>query len=157
MTIHSARHRRPFFCSTSPVRYGRISMLALALSGAVGMLATGTAAAQSTTAGIYGSAPASGGATVTAQSDNGFTRTAPVDASGRYAIGNLPVGTYTVTLQREGQAAETRKNIALRVAPAPMCPSAAAMRLAALPRWAPSRSPAITSRRWMFLRPPHAR
>ncbi len=55
------------------------------------------------------------GATVTAQSDNGFTRTAPVDASGRYAIGNLPVGTYTVTLQREGQAAETRKNIALRV------------------------------------------
>ncbi|MGS0577386.1 TonB-dependent receptor [Xanthomonas oryzae pv. oryzicola] len=115
MTIHSARHRRPFFCSTSPVRYGRISMLALALSGAVGMLATGTAAAQSTTAGIYGSAPASAGATVTAQSDNGFTRTAPVDANGRYAIGNLPVGTYTVTLQREGQPAETRKNIALRV------------------------------------------
>ncbi|CEI10077.1 TonB-dependent Receptor Plug domain protein (fragment) [Xanthomonas citri pv. citri] len=114
MTSHAARQRRPFR-STSPARYGRISMLALALSGAVGMLATGTAAAQSTTAGIYGSAPASAGATVTAQSDTGLTRTATVDANGRYAIGNLPVGTYTVTLQREGQAAETRKNIALRV------------------------------------------
>ncbi|MCT8364555.1 TonB-dependent receptor, partial [Xanthomonas citri] len=114
MTSHAARQRRPFR-STSPARYGRISMLALALSGAVGMLAAGTAAAQSTTAGIYGSAPASAGATVTAQSDTGLTRTATVDANGRYAIGNLPVGTYTVTLQREGQAAETRKNIALRV------------------------------------------
>ncbi|ATS21839.1 Oar protein [Xanthomonas phaseoli pv. phaseoli] len=114
MTSQAARQRRSFR-STSPARYGRISMLALALSGAVGMLATGTAAAQSTTAGIYGSAPASAGATVTAQSDTGLTRTATVDANGRYAIGNLPVGTYTVTLQREGQAAETRKNIALRV------------------------------------------
>ncbi|WP_439332978.1 hypothetical protein, partial [Xanthomonas citri] len=42
MTSHAARQRRPFR-STSPARYGRISMLALALSGAVGMLATGTA------------------------------------------------------------------------------------------------------------------
>ncbi|KUF24693.1 hypothetical protein [Xanthomonas phaseoli] len=67
MTSHAARQRRSFR-STSPARYGRISMLALALSGAVGMLATGTAAAQSTTAGIYGSAPASAGATVTATS-----------------------------------------------------------------------------------------
>ncbi|EGD06964.1 outer membrane receptor for ferrienterochelin and colicins [Xanthomonas vesicatoria ATCC 35937] len=90
-------------------------MLALALSGTIGALASGTAAAQSTTAGIYGSAPTAAGATVTAQSDTGFARTATVDASGRYAIGNLPVGTYTVTLQRDGQAIESRKNIALRV------------------------------------------
>lgn len=90
-------------------------MLAIALSGAVGILATGTAAAQSTTASIYGTVPSGSGASVTAQSDTGFTRTATVDANGRYAIGNLPIGNYTVTVQREGQAAETRKNVALRV------------------------------------------
>lgn len=112
MLSHPVQHRPS---RSWPARYGRISMLALALGGAVGMLVTGTAAAQSTTASIYGNAPAAAGATVTAQSDSGFTRTATVDADGRYAIGNLPVGTYTITLERQGQPAETRKNIALRV------------------------------------------
>jgi len=112
MFSYSVQHRAS---RSWPARYCRISMLALALGGAVGMLVTSTAAAQSTTAGIYGSAPAAAGATVTVQSDSGFTRTATVDADGRYAIGNLPVGTYTVTLQRPGQPAETRQNIALRV------------------------------------------
>ncbi|MEA9896195.1 TonB-dependent receptor [Xanthomonas campestris pv. raphani] len=114
MTRNPAVHR-----SLQPSRagYRRISVLALALSGAVGILASGTAAAQSTTAGIYGTvaAGAGAGASVTVQSNTGFTRTATVDANGRYTIGNLPVGTYTVTLQRDGAAVETRKDIALRV------------------------------------------
>lgn len=112
MTRHPAVHRS---LQPSRARYRRISVLALALSGAVGILASGTAAAQSTTAGIYGTVAAGAGASVTVQSNTGFTRTATVDANGRYTIGNLPVGTYTVTLQRDGAAVETRKDIALRV------------------------------------------
>lgn len=77
-------------------------------------LSQGMVHAQNTTAGIYGTAPA--GDTVTVESDSGLTRTIPVDASGRYSIGSLPLGTtYTITLKKDGQVVDVRKGIGLRV------------------------------------------
>ncbi|KAB7770080.1 TonB-dependent receptor [Xanthomonas maliensis] len=105
------RPPRPFPGS----HYRRVSLLAIALSGAIGVMTVGTAQAQSTTASIYGNVQAGPGTTVTVQSDTGLTRTTTVDANGRYAIGNLPVGSYTVTVQRDGQTVDTRKNVMLRV------------------------------------------
>src|SRR5699024_7670384 len=49
------------------------------------------------------------------QSSSGLTRQATVDASGRYSFGNLPLGTYTVTLMKDGQVVDTRNNVTLRV------------------------------------------
>lgn len=75
----------------------------------------GAAAAQSTTGSVYGTVPSSVGATVVVQSDSGLRRAATVDANGRYALGSLPVGRYTVTLQRDGQVVESRDNVQLIV------------------------------------------
>ncbi|MDQ1093945.1 outer membrane receptor protein involved in Fe transport [Xanthomonas sacchari] len=93
-----------------PSRVMRRSVLAVLLGAA---LTQGVVHAQSTTGSIYGVAPA--GATITVQSDTGLTRTVPVDSAGRFNIGSLPVGTYTVTLNKDGQAVDSRKGIGLRV------------------------------------------
>ena len=77
--------------------------------------AIGTAAAQSTTGSLYGSAPAAAGATIVVQNESGLKRSAAVDANGRYNLGSLPVGKYTVTLQRDGQTVDKRENILLKV------------------------------------------
>ncbi|PPT92922.1 TonB-dependent receptor [Xanthomonas theicola] len=93
----------------------KVSLLALALSGAANLACVDRVHAQSTTAGIYGSVPPGENLSILVQSDTGLSRTVQVDASGRYSIGSLPVGTYTVTLQRGGQALEARKGVTLRV------------------------------------------
>lgn len=71
----------------------------------------GAAAAQSTTGSVYGSVPSAAGTSVVVQSDTGLRRSATVDANGRYTLGSLPVGRYTVTLQRDGQVVETRTDV----------------------------------------------
>jgi outer membrane receptor protein involved in Fe transport len=75
----------------------------------------GGALAQSTTGSIYGSTPAETGLTLEVKSDSGLVRTVNVDSSGRYNIGSLPIGTYTVILRRGDQVIGTRENILLRV------------------------------------------
>ncbi|MCL6619115.1 MAG: TonB-dependent receptor [Thermomonas hydrothermalis] len=65
-----------------------------ALAVALGLCFAGGVQAQSTTGSINGTAPA--GATITVTNNSGFSRTVTVDANGRYNIGNLPVGSYTV-------------------------------------------------------------
>ena len=75
----------------------------------------GAAAAQSTTGTLHGSAAGSEGATVVAQSDSGLTRTATIDAQGRYSFGALPVGRYSIRLQRDGRIIEQQDNVQLRV------------------------------------------
>lgn len=65
-----------------------------ALTVALGLCFAGGVQAQSTTGGISGSVPA--GSTVTISNNSGLTRTVTADANGRYNVGNLPVGTYTV-------------------------------------------------------------
>jgi outer membrane receptor protein involved in Fe transport len=73
----------------------------------------GGAFAQSTTGSIFGQADA--GETVTINGPTGMTRQATVDNAGRYRFSNLPLGAYTVTLQRNGTTVDTRNNINLTV------------------------------------------
>nr|WP_266170368.1 TonB-dependent receptor [Dyella subtropica] len=74
---------------------------------------TNVAFAQSTTGSIFGQAQA--GETVAISGSTGITRQVTVDSSGRYRISNLPLGTYTVTLQRNGSTVDKRDNVNLVV------------------------------------------
>lgn len=75
----------------------------------------GAASAQSTTGSLYGSAPGAAGASIIVESDSGLKRTVEVNANGRYSLGSLPVGRYTVTLQRDGKVVQQRDNVQLKV------------------------------------------
>jgi hypothetical protein len=69
--------------------------------------------AQSTTANIFGKAPA--GETVIARSSSGLHRDAKANARGLYKITSLPAGDYTVTLEKDGQTVDKQSNVALIV------------------------------------------
>lgn len=87
---------------------------ALAAALALGLGFTGMVHAQSTTGAIFGNAPgAAAGDTVTVTSASGLSRQGIVDASGRYSITHLPVGTYSVTLKHGEQVVSKRDNIGL--------------------------------------------
>ncbi|WP_250876680.1 TonB-dependent receptor domain-containing protein [Luteibacter anthropi] len=86
----------------------------LALMIAMG-LGAGGAFAQSTTGSIAGQVAPGAGDSVHIESDTGFQRDVPVDARGRYAIPQLPLGSYTVTLRKGGNAVQSRGNVSLRV------------------------------------------
>jgi hypothetical protein len=79
--------------------------------GMVGLSASTAANAQSTSATIFGQAPAR--ESVTALSSNGLHRHDTVNKKGRYKIGSLPAGDYTVPLEKDGQTVDTRSNVAL--------------------------------------------
>lgn len=80
-----------------------------ALSAALSLCIAGGAYAQSTTGNIYGSVPSSGAATTVQITNNsGLNRTVTVDANGRYNVSSLPVGTYKVTVMRDGKVVGTR-------------------------------------------------
>jgi len=82
-----------------------------ALALALGIGFAGLAFAQATTGSIFGQAPAASGETVTVSGSTGVTREVPVDSSGRYSIGNLPLGSYTVTLKKDGAVVDSRNNV----------------------------------------------
>ncbi|RBH74267.1 Oar protein, partial [Xanthomonas oryzae pv. oryzae] len=84
--------------------------LALALA-----LAMGSVHAQSTTGSIVGSVGQGSGTSVLVENNSGLSREVPVDARGRYTAGNLPLGTYKVTVKRDGAVVETRENVAITV------------------------------------------
>src|SRR5688572_29583544 len=69
--------------------------------------------AQSTTGALRGEAPP--GTTIAIESDAGFSREVPVDERGRYLLPQLPLGTYTVTLKRDGQVVDARQGVVLTV------------------------------------------
>jgi len=71
--------------------------------------------AQSTTGAISGQVADPKGATVVVQGTTGLSREVQVDAKGRYSAGQLPLGTYSVSLRRDGATVDTRKDVALRV------------------------------------------
>jgi len=80
-----------------------------ALSAALSLCIAGGAYAQSTTGNIYGSVPSSDAATTVQITNNsGLNRTVTVDANGRYNVSSLPVGTYKVTVMRDGKVVGTR-------------------------------------------------
>ncbi|AKO03632.1 TonB-dependent receptor [Xanthomonas oryzae pv. oryzicola] len=84
--------------------------LALAL-----VVAMGSVHAQSTTGSIVGSVGQGSGTSVLVENNSGLSREVPVDARGRYTAGNLPLGTYKVTVKRDGAVVETRENVAITV------------------------------------------
>ncbi|OJY60741.1 MAG: Oar protein [Rhodanobacter sp. 68-29] len=86
-----------------------------ALALALGMGFTGLASGQATTGSIFGQTRSGSADTVVVQNATGLTREATVDASGRYNVGSLPLGTYTVTLKRGGETVDSRSNVVLRV------------------------------------------
>ena len=90
----------------------RLSRISLALAMALGST---VALAQSTTGSIFGQAPAAEGETVQARSSSGVTREVTVGSDGRYTVGSLPLGTYTVSLVQGGKVVDTRSDITLRV------------------------------------------
>jgi outer membrane receptor for ferrienterochelin and colicin len=91
----------------------RRSALALAVCTCLGGVSS--VYAQSTTGAINGSVPAGGNETIVIESGTGFRREVPVDERGRYSIAQLPLGTYTVSLLRDGTTVDTRRDVALRV------------------------------------------
>ncbi len=86
---------------------------ALVVALAVGMGISGLAYGQATSGDIFGTAPA--GDTVQVVSNTGATRTVTVGADGTYTVSHLPLGTYTVTLQKDGQTVATRNNVDIQV------------------------------------------
>ena len=79
-----------------------------ALTVALGLCFAGSVHAQSTQGSIYGTVSDGENATVVVANNSGMSRTVAVGADGEYNIGSLPVGSYTVTLTRDGQPAGTR-------------------------------------------------
>ena len=94
----------------------RLALRPTSLALAIGMAASGLVHAQSTTGTIFGTAPSGTGNAVHVQStSSGLSRDASIDERGRFTIGELPIGAYTVTLLRDGKVIDTRNNVQLRV------------------------------------------
>jgi outer membrane receptor for ferrienterochelin and colicin len=99
-----------------PVRkHTLVRALGQALAFTAGMGAVGMVWAQSTTGTLTGQIAGNAGNTVLIQSSNGLSRQVPVDARGRYVASQLPLGSYTVSLQHDGKTVDSRANIALKV------------------------------------------
>ncbi|KRE88367.1 Oar protein [Frateuria sp. Soil773] len=91
----------------------RRNLLTAALVAGLGT--AGLVHGQATTGTIFGQAPAGSGDTVAIRNSSGITRQVAVDAQGRYSIAALPLGTYTVSLLRDGKEVDSRSNVTLRV------------------------------------------
>ena len=91
----------------------RRNVLALALFA--GLAVSTGAIGQATTGSIFGQAPVASGETVSVSNAAGLTRSVTVGAQGRYTFDNLPLGTYTVTLMKDGATVDSRSNVTLRV------------------------------------------
>ncbi|SFR93689.1 TonB-dependent Receptor Plug Domain [Dyella sp. OK004] len=85
------------------------------LAFAVALGLGNTALAQSTTGSIFGQVASGQGDSVLIKSSTGLSREVPLDDKGRYSVGQLPLGTYTVSLQRGGNPVETRDNISIKL------------------------------------------
>jgi hypothetical protein len=88
---------------------------ALAVAVAASVALASPVFAQSSTGSIFGSAPVAAGETVLIQSDSGVSREVSVDANGRYSAASLPLGTYKVSLKKDGNVVESRSNVTLVV------------------------------------------
>jgi hypothetical protein len=96
---------------TATRSFGKRTMLVMGIAMACGM--TGQALAQSTSGRIIGDAPIAAGETVFVANNSGFSREVSVDAQGHFNTGPLPLGTYTVSLRRDGATVDSRSNVSL--------------------------------------------
>lgn len=81
--------------------------------GIISSVSPAVVSAQGTTATIFGQAPF--GQVVTVSSATGLHRHQTVNKTGRYKIGPLPQGDYTVTLESDGKTVKTQSGITLLV------------------------------------------
>lgn len=99
------------------LRRRNVSILSLAMAGFIGICgAAGSATvyAQSTVGAIFGVAPL--GDTISAKSTtNGLQRRVKVASDGRYHLVALPVGVYTVTLEKDGAPLVRHLDVAVNV------------------------------------------
>jgi hypothetical protein len=97
---------------TGSIRRGlslRPFMMAATLA-VFGVAGSAVVHAQATAGEVFGNAPA--GSSVLAKSTtNGTQREVQVDEKGRYAIRQLPIGVYTVTLSENGQPVAKHLNV----------------------------------------------
>jgi len=98
---------RPGHCL--PDRFPRVLAACFALATFVSV----PAFAQGTAGRIFGHGPA--GAEVLAVSTTGAQRHVTINDKGRYSIAPAPMGTYTVSLQKDDKVLDTRKNIGITV------------------------------------------
>lgn len=93
----------------------RRSTLAAALG--LALVSPGVIAQSNVTGAIFGQVANQSGATVTiANINTGFSRSVPVDSSGRYRISSLPVGHYKVTLENNGASVASRDDVDVTIA-----------------------------------------
>lgn len=108
----SMKNNRHVEIDQSKHRMG-FSMWGMVFAIVLGTVGFTTVHAQSTAGRIFGSAPA--GETITVHGTSGVHRHAKANAKGRYTITSLPMGVYTVALEKDGNAVDTRSNIPLTV------------------------------------------
>jgi hypothetical protein len=112
--IGDSMHTIEYFKASNRQRTWALSMSNVAIVMALGFISSLSplaAHAQSTTSTIFGQAQA--GAIVTAKSDTGLHRHGTVNNQGHYKLGQLPMGDYTVVLEKDGKAIDTRPKISL--------------------------------------------
>jgi threonine dehydrogenase-like Zn-dependent dehydrogenase len=83
------------------------------LAAAFALAACTAVHAQGTTASIFGQGPA--GATVIAQSTTGAKRHITISDSGHYRLSPVPMGTYSVRIEKDDKVLDTRSNITVTV------------------------------------------
>lgn len=103
------------FLNTHARRRRGISLLSLTMATVLGVFgAVATVNAQATAGSIFGKAPA--GQTISAKSStNGMQRHVKADAKGRYSLRSLPIGTYNVVLEKNGQPIVKHLNVNVMV------------------------------------------
>jgi outer membrane receptor for ferrienterochelin and colicin len=99
---------------------------ALTVALAMGLGFTGLAFGQATTGSIFGTAPAGTGESVVVKGANGATREVAVGTDGRYSVNGLPVGRYSVSLQKDGQVLASQDNVTVSPGGGTSVPFAAA-------------------------------
>ncbi|MEW9572251.1 TonB-dependent receptor [Rhodanobacter sp. Si-c] len=109
----------------APSRYIRRTVLATAIAMGAGL--SGQAFAQATTGSVFGTAPVSAGETVRVlNNQTGLTREVPVDSTGHFSAGNLPVGDYTVSLVQNGAVIASHDHVQVSVSGGAQVPFSAA-------------------------------
>lgn len=88
------------------------------MAGLALAISHGTVWAQSNSSGaIFGQAVTAPGSTVVIENlDTGLSRTISIDANGRYRASSLPIGRYSVSLQKDGHTISRRDNVQVTIA-----------------------------------------
>lgn len=95
----------------------RRSALTTALGLSLSLLSVSAFAQSNVTGSIFGQVPADAGTSIVVRNiDTGFERSVQLDNGGRYRLGSLPTGEYTVKLMKDGQTVSTRENVVVSIA-----------------------------------------